>query len=93
MLRAAFQVPFFMLRKPGKMPNAIGSGGYAVEYGKREGMCIPRGHPLDKTDPKNKSTVVKPGDRVLLVDDLVRASASTMPVARHASQPPHLSRC
>ena len=64
MLRAAFQVPFFMLRKPGKMPNAIGSGGYAVEYGKRDGMCIPRGHPLDKTDPKNKSTVVKPGDRV-----------------------------
>jgi len=67
----ALKVPFFMLRKPGKMPNAIGSGGYAVEYGKRDGMCIPRGHPLDKTDPKNKSTVVKPGDRVLLVDDLV----------------------
>ncbi|EOD15302.1 hypothetical protein EMIHUDRAFT_57558, partial [Emiliania huxleyi CCMP1516] len=54
----ALKVPFFMLRKPGKMPNAIGSGGYAVEYGKRD-------------DPKNKSTVVKPGDRVLLVDDLV----------------------
>ncbi|KAL3927352.1 MAG: hypothetical protein SGPRY_002860 [Prymnesium sp.] len=44
----ALKVPFFMLRKPGKMPNSISSGAYKVEYGKREGMCIPRGHPLDK---------------------------------------------
>ena len=34
-------------------------------------MCIPRGNPLHPTDPLNKSTVVKEGDRVLLVDDLV----------------------
>ena len=67
----ALKVPFFMLRKPGKMPNSIGSSAYAVEYGKREGMCIPRGHPLDKSEPLRKSTVVKAGDRVLLVDDLV----------------------
>ena len=110
----ALKVPFFMLRKPGKMPNSISSSAYQVEYGKRDGMCIPRGHPLDKacaraflaprtrrawlllrvalrrrlrtplvltrrppratcapSDPKNKSTTVKAGDRVLLVDDLV----------------------
>jgi adenine phosphoribosyltransferase len=70
-LALALKKPFFMLRKPGKMPNSIGSAGYAVEYGKREGMTVPRGMPLDKEDPLNKSTVVKPGDRVLLVDDLV----------------------
>ena len=95
-LALALKVPFFMLRKPGKMPNAIGSSAYAVEvrrqraaryqharlrlrpavtsrsqYGKRDGMTIPRGMPLDKADPKNKSTVVKAGDRVLLIDDLV----------------------
>lgn len=70
-LALALKVPFFMLRKPGKMPNSIGSSSYSVEYGKRDGMCIPRGHPLDAADPVKKSTVVKAGDRVLLVDDLV----------------------
>ena len=34
-------------------------------------MCIPRGHPLSGQDPLNNSSVVKPGDRVLLIDDLV----------------------
>jgi len=70
-LALALKIPFFMLRKPGKQPNTVSSSGYNVEYGKRSGMCIPRGHPLDATDPVNKSTVVKAGDRVLLVDDLV----------------------
>jgi adenine phosphoribosyltransferase len=70
-LALALQIPFFMLRKPGKMPNGVSSDGYNVEYGKRSGMCIPRGHPLDKDDPLNKSSVVKPGHKVLLVDDLV----------------------
>ena len=70
-LALALKVPFFMLRKPGKMPNSIGSQAYAVEYGKRDGMCIPRGHPLNRDDPLKKSTVVKAGDRVVLVDDLV----------------------
>ena len=69
-LALALKKPFFMLRKPGKMPNAISSASYDVEYGKREGMCIPRGHPLSPDGP-SKSSVVKPGDRVLLVDDLV----------------------
>ena len=54
----ALQKPFFMLRKPGKMPNTVSSSSYNVEYGKREGMCISRNS-------------VKKGDRVLLVDDLV----------------------
>ena len=70
-LALALKKPFFMLRKPGKMPNSVSSDGYEVEYGKRSGMCISRGMPLDKDDPLNKSTVVKPGDKVLLVDDLV----------------------
>jgi adenine phosphoribosyltransferase len=54
----ALNKPFFMLRKPGKMPNTVSSSSYSVEYGEREGMCISRGS-------------VKKGDRVLLIDDLV----------------------
>jgi len=67
----ALKVPFFMFRKPGKMPNGIASSAFSVEYGKRDGMCLPRGMPLDKNDPLTKSTIVKEGDRVLLIDDLV----------------------
>merc|ERR1711879_534043 len=47
-----------MLRKKGKMPNALLSKSYECEYGTREGVGIPRG-------------AVNPGDRVLLIDDLV----------------------
>eukprot|EP00658_Telonema_sp_P-2_P062576 TRINITY_DN51245_c0_g1_i1.p1 TRINITY_DN51245_c0_g1~~TRINITY_DN51245_c0_g1_i1.p1 ORF type:complete len:215 (+),score=40.51 TRINITY_DN51245_c0_g1_i1:77-721(+) len=54
----ALEVPFFMLRKPGKMPNTIQSSSYMVEYGEREGMCISK-------------DAVAPGDRVVLMDDLV----------------------
>ena len=54
----ALNKPFFMVRKPGKMPNTVSSSAYSVEYGEREGMCISRGS-------------VKKGDRVLLIDDLV----------------------
>uniref|UniRef100_A0A7S2FK39 adenine phosphoribosyltransferase n=1 Tax=Florenciella parvula TaxID=236787 RepID=A0A7S2FK39_9STRA len=50
--------PFFMMRKPGKMPNTIQSASYDVEYGKREGMCMPR-------------DAIKEGERVLVIDDLV----------------------
>ena len=67
----ALKIPFFMFRKPGKMPNGISSSAFRVEYGKREGMCLPRGMPLHKGDAMMKSTVVKEGDRVLLIDDLV----------------------
>ena len=74
-LALALKLPFFMLRKPGKMPNAIRGGAYEVGSYEadraRGGMCLPRGHPLDQEDPRNRSTVVKRGDRVLLVDDLV----------------------
>ncbi|GMI37117.1 hypothetical protein TeGR_g13467 [Tetraparma gracilis] len=50
--------PFLMVRKAGKMPNAIRSPPYECEYGKREGMCLQR-------------DAVKPGERVLIIDDLV----------------------
>ena len=70
-LALALKKPFFMLRKPGKMPNSISSGSYKVEYGDRGGMCIPRGHPLHASDPLKKSTMVKEGDSELLVDDLL----------------------
>lgn len=54
----ALNKPFFMIRKEGKMPNTLKSPPYAVEYGKRPGVCISR-------------NALKPGDRVLLIDDLV----------------------
>merc|ERR1711957_1028773 len=54
----ALNKPFFMIRKPGKMPNTVSSSSYNVEYGKRDGMCI------------SKNSIRK-GDRVLLIDDLV----------------------
>ena len=40
------------------MPNTIQSASYDVEYGKREGMCMPR-------------DAIKEGERVLVIDDLV----------------------
>jgi adenine phosphoribosyltransferase len=58
----ALNKPFFMLRKPGKMPNTVSSSSYSVEYGEREGMCISRDS-------------VKKGDRVLLIDDLVSGNS------------------
>ena len=54
----ALKKPFVMIRKKGKMPNCIQSSAYECEYGKREGMCLQR-------------NAVKPGDRVLIIDDLV----------------------
>eukprot|EP00992_Anisonema_acinus_P005356 TRINITY_DN17961_c0_g1_i1.p2 TRINITY_DN17961_c0_g1~~TRINITY_DN17961_c0_g1_i1.p2 ORF type:complete len:214 (+),score=69.73 TRINITY_DN17961_c0_g1_i1:56-697(+) len=57
----ALKKPFFMLRKQGKMPNAVSGRQYQKEYASKEGddvLCIPR-------------DAVKAGQRVLLVDDLV----------------------
>mmetsp|Transcript_85482 Transcript_85482/g.242359 ORF Transcript_85482/g.242359 Transcript_85482/m.242359 type:complete len:206 (+) Transcript_85482:90-707(+) len=51
-------VPFFMLRKGGKMPCTITSGGYTTEYDQKDGLCIQR-------------HAVRPGDRVALIDDLI----------------------
>lgn len=70
----ALNKPFFMLRKPGKMPNTVSSSTYSVEYGEREGMCISRGS-------------VKKGDRVLLIDDLVSVCGETGPAKRPNSCP------
>ena len=53
------QKPFIMMRKKGKMPNAISTDqGYKTEYGNREGLTVQR----DK---------ILPGQRVLIIDDLV----------------------
>ncbi|KAJ8612142.1 hypothetical protein CTAYLR_002454 [Chrysophaeum taylorii] len=54
----ALKKPFFMLRKKGKMPNAATGAAYAKEYAGADALAIPRG-------------AVKPGDRVLVIDDLV----------------------
>jgi adenine phosphoribosyltransferase len=54
----AMKKPFLMMRKVGKMPNALHSDTYDTEYGKRSGMTVQR----DK---------IKKGDRVLIIDDLV----------------------
>ena len=59
--------PFYMIRKPGKMPNCIHSSSYDVEYGKRSGVSI----------QKNS---IKPKDRVLVIDDLV-ATGGTLSAA------------
>lgn len=67
----ALHKPFVMIRKPGKMPNALQSqGAYQTEYGQRSGLTIQR----DK---------IRSGQRVLLMDDLVAtggtlASAMTL---------------
>jgi adenine phosphoribosyltransferase len=51
----------------GKMPNCLFSSPYEVEYGKRDGLGIPK-------------DAVKRGDRVLLIDDLV-ATGGTLSAA------------
>ena len=63
----ALQKPFVMIRKPGKMPNCVSSSAYSCEYGHRSGMCLQR-------------DVVKEGDRVLIIDDLV-ATGGTLTAA------------
>lgn len=59
--------PFYMMRKPGKMPNTITSPSYETEYGPRQGICIQR-------------DAIKPKDRVLIIDDLV-ATGGTLSAA------------
>ena len=54
----ALKKPFVMLRKKGKMPNAITGAQYTKEYAGSDALSIPRGS-------------VGKGDRVLLIDDLV----------------------
>ena len=54
----ALKKPFIMLRKEGKMPNAITGAKYSKEYAGNDSLSIPRGS-------------ISEGDRVLLIDDLV----------------------
>jgi adenine phosphoribosyltransferase len=54
----ALNKPFFMLRKKGKMPNAVTGAQYTKEYAGDDALCIPR-------------DAVTTGQRVLLLDDLV----------------------
>ena len=54
----ALKKPFIMLRKKGKMPNAITGAEYSKEYAGNDALSIPRGS-------------VSKGDKVLLIDDLV----------------------
>lgn len=65
----ALNKPFIMIRKKGKMPNCIESSTYKTEYGSRAGMCLQR-------------DAVKPGDRVLIIDDLV-ATGGTLSAGKH----------
>jgi len=51
-------LPCFMLRKKGKMPNAVTGAAYSKEYAGNDSLSIPRG-------------AVSAGDKVLLIDDLV----------------------
>ena len=88
-LALALKVPFFMLRKPGKQPNSIASDAYNVEYGKRSGMTIPRGMPLDASDPLNKSTAVKDGSHGKGAHALAAGGKSAAPPKPTVpSQPP-----
>jgi len=54
----ALKKPFFMLRKKGKMPNTVTGSDYTKEYAGTNTLSISRGS-------------VKPGDKVLVIDDLV----------------------
>ena len=51
-------IPFFMVRKAGKMPNTVTSASYETEYDTKDGLALQR-------------DAVKKGDKVVLVDDLV----------------------
>ena len=61
----ALQVPFLLIRKKGKMPGVlVSSGMYKTEYS------------TDETVMRIGS--VKPGDRVLLVDDLIATGGTAL---------------
>jgi len=64
-LALALKKPFFMLRKKGKMPNAVTGEAYAKEYAGNDSLQIPRG-------------AVAKGDKVLVVDDLVATGGTLL---------------
>merc|ERR1712194_862757 len=51
-------LPFVMLRKKGKMPNAMSSEPYTKEYEGVDTMCVQNG-------------AIVQGDKVILIDDLL----------------------
>ena len=64
----ALKKPFVMIRKKGKLPNAVSGSQYFKEYEGNNAtggdeLCISR-------------TSIKPGDRVLVIDDLVATGVS-----------------
>jgi adenine phosphoribosyltransferase len=64
----ALKKPFVMLRKKGKLPNAVSGGEYFKEYSGANAtggdeICISR-------------TAITPGARVLVIDDLVATGVS-----------------
>jgi len=59
----ALKKPFIMIRKTGKLPNAVTGAQYFKEY---EGASPTGGDELCLS-----RTAVKPGDRILVIDDLV----------------------
>lgn len=65
----ALKKPFVMLRKKGKLPNSVAGNPYFKEY--KEGnvagdeLCVSR-------------AAIKPGDRVLVIDDLVATGVSSL---------------
>ena len=60
-------IPFFMLRKKGKLPGPVMECAYETEYSK-EILTIP-------------CTAVKPGDRVVIFDDLIATGGTTIAAA------------
>ncbi|CAB1107596.1 unnamed protein product [Ectocarpus sp. CCAP 1310/34] len=66
----ALNIPFFMLRKKGKMPNVIDGAAYSKEYKGDDGagqdaLCVQR-------------SAATAGQRVVLVDDLVATGGTLM---------------
>lgn len=60
----ALEVGFIPLRKPGKLPAATHSVSYALEYG--------------EASLEMHQDIVKPNDRVLLVDDLIATGGTAL---------------
>jgi adenine phosphoribosyltransferase len=75
----ALKKPFVMIRKSGKLPNAITGAQYFKEYqganaAGGDELCISR-------------TAIKPGERVLVIDDLVATGVSSRSDSRALSHP------
>ncbi|EKU22186.1 adenine phosphoribosyltransferase [Nannochloropsis gaditana CCMP526] len=69
-LALELDIPFFMLRKQSKLPNSVTGDSYTKEYEGDDGkggdaLCISR-------------TAIIPGDKVLLVDDLIATGGTLL---------------